>query len=206
MVDVTPAIFPADAVALQQQVAELAPQSAWIQIDMSDGTMVPLPTVMDMGVFGSAIAACPRTSFEAHLMVDNPVKYLKNLADAGFKRVIAHVEASNPRHFLDEARLESVEVGMALDGASEVEAIEPFLDTVDFVVVMTIEAGVADGPFLPEALEKIRSLRHHFPDLAIAAEGGIGQRNAALAVQTGATRLIVSSALFAQTLRALSVR
>ena len=80
-------------------------------------------------------------SFEAHIMTASPEKLIKRLADAGFKRLIGHVEAHDPRQFLDEAEYESVEVGLALDGPSEVEIIEPYLDTIDVVLVMTIEAG-----------------------------------------------------------------
>lgn len=192
MVDVTPAIFTDDPEELKAQIASLAPCVSWIQLDLSDGTMVPTVTLMDMEKLKAALSAYPDCSFEAHLMVDNPVKYLKSLADAGFKRVIAQVEASNPRHFLEEAQLEMVEVGLALDGASEVETIEPFLESVDLAVIMTIEAGAADGPFLPESLEKIKAIRHHYPDLSIAAEGNIDRRNASLLIDAGVARLVVT--------------
>ena len=138
MVDVTPAIFTDDPEVLKDQITFLAHGVPWIQLDLSDGTMVPTKSIMDMEKLKAAIALYPTVSFEAHLMVDNPVKYLKPLTDAGFKRVIAQVEAADPRHFLDEAELESIEIGLALDGASEIDIIEPFLESIDLVVVMTI--------------------------------------------------------------------
>lgn len=67
------------------------------------------------------------------------------------------------------------------------------MEEIDLLVIMTIEAGAADGPFLPESVEKIKSLRHHFPDLAIVAEGNIDTRNAKLLSEAGVTRLVVSS-------------
>ncbi|MBI3955686.1 hypothetical protein HY339_00360 [Candidatus Gottesmanbacteria bacterium] len=197
MIDVTPAIFTSDESVLTREVQRLRSHAPWIQIDLSDGTMVPAKTFFDVDKLAQLVKLDKLVFFEAHLMVDNPVKYLKPLADAGFKRIIAQVEASNPRQFLDEAQLESVEVGLALDGASEVEVIEPFLESVDLVVIMTIEAGAPNGPFLPESLEKIRSLRHHFPDLAIAAEGNIDEWNAQLLADVGVTRLVVSAATVA---------
>jgi ribulose-phosphate 3-epimerase len=196
MTDVTPAIFTSDVATLHSDVAKLAQTASWIQIDLSDGTMVPAQTVMDVETLKAIVSAHPGISFEAHLMVDNPTKYVKPLSDAGFKRVIAQVEASDPRLFLDEGQLESVEVGFALDGASEVEVIEPFLESIDLAVIMTIEAGVADGPFLPECMEKIKSIRHHFPDLPIVAEGNIDERNAKLLTDAGVTRLVVSPRAF----------
>lgn len=193
MIDVTPAIFTDDFEVLKERIAALAPHVPWIQIDLSDGTMVPNKTFFELDKFSALFSQFPSISFEAHLMVDNPVKYLKPLADAGFKRIIAQVEAADPRQFLEEAKLESVEVGLALDGASEVDILEPFMEEIDLLVIMTIEAGSAESPFLPESVEKIKNLRHHFPDLAIVAEGNIDTRNAKLLSDAGATRLVVSS-------------
>lgn len=203
MIDVTPAIFTQhhsdgagftdDLEVLKSQVAALAPHAPWIQIDLSDGTMVPAKTFFQLDQLAQLVKFAPSVSFEAHLMVDNPVKYLKPLADAGFKRIIAQVEAADPRQFLEEAKLESVEVGLALDGASEVDILEPFLEEIDVLVIMTIEAGSSESPFLPESVEKIKNLRHHFPDLAIVAEGNIDTRNAKVLSEAGVTRLVVSS-------------
>lgn len=193
MIDVTPASFTNDMAVLTSQVDELAAHAPWIQIDLSDGTMVPEATVMDIEKLKGVISAHPTTSFEAHLMVDNPVKYLKLLVDAGFKRIIAQVEAADPRQFLEDAEIESIEVGLALDGASELDTIEPFLETVDLVVVMTVEAGVPDAPFLPESMEKMKSIRHHYPDLPIVAEGNIDERNASLLTDVGVSRIVISA-------------
>ncbi len=193
MTEVTPAIFTDNPQTLTDEVAALAPFVSWIQIDISDGTMVPARTVTEGNVLAEIVALYPNISFEAHLMVDNPVKYLKMLVDAGFKRVIAQVECSDPRGFLDEAALESVEIGLALDGASEVEIFEPFLEGLDTAVIMTIEAGTADSPFLPESLEKIKAVHHHVPDLSLAAEGSIDERNGKLLTEAGVTRLVISA-------------
>lgn len=210
MIDVTPAIFTDDVEVLKNSITALSGHSGWIQIDLSDGTMVPTKTFFALDTLAQFVQLDQSLSFEAHLMVDNPVKYLKPLVDAGFKRVIAQVECSDPRQFLDGAQLESVEVGLALDGASEIDLIEPFLESVDLAVIMTIEAGATDGPFLPESVEKIKAIRHHFPDLAIAAEGNIDARNAKLLTDAGVTRLVISADIllkdpgkFSQTLAAL---
>lgn len=210
MIDVTPAIFTDDEKVLVQQVKELAPHTPWIQLDLSDGTMVPAKSFFELDKLAQLVQLDKSLFFEAHLMVDNPAKYLKQLADSGFKRIIAQIECSDPRVFIDDAALESVEIGLALDGASEVDILEPFMEEIDLLVIMTIEAGSADSPFLPESVEKIKNIRHHFPDLAIAAEGNIDTRNAKLLSEAGVTRLVVSAdtllkdpASLAQTLAAL---
>ena len=193
MIDVTPAIFTENFEVLNNSVTALSGHIGWIQIDLSDGTMVPNKTFFDLDKFAALFLQVPSVSFEAHLIVDNPVKYLKPLADSGFKRIIAQVEAADPRQFLEEAKLESVEVGLALDGASEVDILEPFMEEIDLLVIMTIEAGSAESPFLPESIEKIKNIRHHFPNLAIVAEGDIDTRNAKLLSDAGVTRLVVSA-------------
>lgn len=193
MIEITPAIFTNEIDVLGSQVGALAPLAPWIQIDLSDGTMVPDMTIMGLDKLKAVIASYPATSFEAHLMVDNPVKYLKPLVDAGFKRIIAQVEAADPRQFLEEAQIESVEVGLGLDGASELDLLEPFLESLDLVVVMTIEAGASEAPFLPESMEKMKSIRHHYPDLPIVAEGNIDERNASLLSDVGVSRIVISA-------------
>lgn len=193
MIDVTPTIFTNDAVTLADQVNALNTHALWIQIDLSDGTMVPEKTLTDIEKLKTVIASHPTISFEAHLMVDNPVKYLKPLVDAGFKRIIAQVEASDPRSFLEDAQMESIEVGLGLDGASELDAIEPFLETVDIALIMTVEAGVSEAPFLPESMEKMKSIRHHYPNLPIVAEGNIDERNASLLADVGVSRIVISA-------------
>lgn len=193
MIDVTPAIFTNDEAILGRQIKELAPHVPWIQLDISDGGMVPSTSLVDAEKLKTILATQPAISFEAHLMVEHPVRHIKPLADAGFKRIIAQVECSDPRAFLDEAQFESVEVGLGLDGASELDIFEPFLESIDVAVIMTIEAGSPDAPFLPESLEKIMAVQHHFPDLAIAAEGNIDDQKASLLRDVGISRLIVSS-------------
>lgn len=200
MIDVTPAIFTDDPEILKSQIAALSAHVPWIQIDLSDGTMVPMKTFFELDKLAQLVSreagsrsARQSVSFEAHLMVDNPAKYLKQLADCGFRSIIAQVECSDPRVFLDGSALESVDIGLALDGASEVEILEPFIEEIDTVVIMTVEAGSADSPFLPESVEKIKNLSHHFPDLPIVAEGKIDERNAKLLTDAGVTRLVISS-------------
>jgi ribulose-phosphate 3-epimerase len=129
-------------------------------------------------------------------MVANPEKYIKPLADAGFKRVIAHVEAHDPRIFLEQAKYEHIEVGIAIDGPTELEQVEPFLDQVDMVLVMTIEAGFSGQEFMIDTVEKIKTIHEHFPDLPIEVDGGINDKSGKIAAEAGATRLVSTSFLF----------
>jgi ribulose-phosphate 3-epimerase len=173
--------------------------NVWAQIDIADNTFVANEAATDIKGLAKIIEEYPDVSFEAHLMVLKPEKYVKPLADAGFKRIIAHVECEDPREFLEECAYESVETGLAIDGPTEIEQIEPFIEELDVVLVMTIEAGASGQAMLPETVEKIKILREHYPDLPIEVDGGVNTQTIKIVVDAGATRAVSTSYLFANT-------
>ncbi len=201
MIEVIPGILENDWNEIERKITLVAPFVECVQIDVADNTLVPNTTFLDVAKFEALINSClsikkSKLLLEAHLMVANPETYIKPLADAGFKRLIAHVEAHDPRLFLDQAQYEHVEVGIAIDGPTEFEHVEPFLGEVDCVLVMTIEAGFSGQPFLIETLEKIKTIRTNIPDLPIEVDGGINDQTARLVIEAGATRLVSTSYLF----------
>ncbi len=196
MIEVIPGILEKDFAEIEKKIGLVTELVDWVQIDFADNTLVPNETFLKFDQFGSLIATYPNLSFEAHLMVDYPEKYIRPLVDAGFKRLIAHVEANDPRQFLEALEYESVEVGLAIDGTTELEQLEPFLDAIDVALVMTIEAGASGEPFLPETVEKIKTIHQDFPDLPIEVDGGINEQTAKLVKEAGATRIVSTSYLF----------
>ena len=202
MIDIIPGILEEDFEEIERRIGWVSPFVSWVQIDVADNTLVPNETCLDFSKFEALIhsqssgQAKHNLSFEAHLMVAEPEKYIRPLADAGFKRLIAHVESHDPRRFLDEATYESVEAGIAIDGPTELEQVEPFLESVDVVLVMTIEAGFSGQALMPETIEKIKTIHENFPDLAIEVDGGINDKTAKLVKDAGATRLVSTSYLF----------
>jgi len=196
MVDIIPGILEKEWSVIESRIALVAPHVSWVQIDIADNTLVPNQTFLHFDHFVPLATSYPNLSLEAHLMVARPETYIRPLADSGFKRLIAHVEAEDPRLFLDQARYETVEVGMAIDGGTEFEEIEPFLESVDSVLVMTIEMGESGRPFLPETVEKIKAIHRYLPDLPIEVDGGMNEVTAKLARDAGATRIVSTSYLF----------
>jgi len=194
MVDVIAGILEKEWEQVEDRLRMVAPHVEWAQIDFADNTMVPNTTFLDFAKFKEY---ADQLSLEAHFMVASPEKYIKAAADAGFKRLIAHVEAHDPRIFLDQVKYEQVEVGIAIDGPTEFEQVEPYLEEADFVLVTTTEAGFSGGVFLPEAVEKIKSIHAYLPDLAIEVSGGISDVTARLVKEAGATRLVANHYLFA---------
>lgn len=194
MIDVIPGIGPqTEWKTIEERLNLIAPFSKWAQIDFEDNTFVPNTTFLDFSAF-SPVAE--KISLEAHLMVAQPEKYLKQAVDAGFKRLIAHVEAHDPRVFFEQAEFEDVEVGIAIDGPTEFEQVEPYLEAADFVLVMTVEAGISGQAYLPECTEKIKSIHLYLPDLPIEVDGGINDQTARLVKEAGATRIVSTSYIF----------
>ena len=198
MVDIIPGILESEWSEIEAKIKLVAPFVPGVQIDVADGTMVPTVSVLTFDTLDQLVKleGLNDLSFEAHLLVASPEKYIHALSDAGFKRVVAHVEAHDPRVFIDEAKFESFEVGLALDAPTNLELLEPFIEEVDFVLLMMNEAGVKDQPFQDEQIEKIVDLHRHLPDLAIEVEGGIDARTAKLVHEAGATRIVSTHYVF----------
>lgn len=193
MIDIIPGILEKEWGQIEAKINLVAPLVEWVQIDIADGTLVPAKTFLELEKFH----ACSKKIFlEGHLMVAKPEAFIRPLVDAGFRRLIAHVEANDPHLFLDQARFEEVEVGLAIDCPTEIELIEPFLDQIDCVLVMTVEAGASGQLFQPETVEKIRLIHEHASDLAIEVDGGINPQTALIAREAGAVRVVSSSFLF----------
>jgi ribulose-phosphate 3-epimerase len=193
MTDIIPGILEKEWPMIENRLNLVLGIAQTVQIDIADNTLVPNETLLD---FTNFMRYSDKFALEAHLMVVNPSKYIKPLADAGFKRLIAHVESQDPREFLKFAEYEDVEVGLALDGATEIEQVEPFLEEIDVLLIMTIEAGFSGQPFMVETVEKIKTIHQNFPDLPIEVDGGINAETAKIVVDAGASRLVSTSFLY----------
>lgn len=134
--------------------------------------------------------------FEVHMMVEDPIQYLKSYAKAGFKRFIGQVEKMpDQEEFVAQAQLLG-EVGLAIDGPTDLSLIKvPYAD-LDYVLVMTIKAGESGRAFMPEYLEKVRQIRAKNGFLSIEVDGGINDKTLVLAKDAGANRFVSTSFIF----------
>jgi ribulose-phosphate 3-epimerase len=196
VIDSIPGILETNMEDVALRVSQVSGCVSWVQIDIADGSLVPLDTHTDIQKMKMIIGQYPHLSFEAHLMVSRPEKLIRDLADAGFTRLIAHVECDDPRLFLEECKGESVEVGLAIDGMTELDAIEPFLEELDLVLIMTIEAGASGQPFLPETVEKIKTLSQNAVSIPIEVDGGMTPETVKIVRDAGANFVVSTSYIF----------
>lgn len=198
MIEVIANIYEKDVNELARKVGLVAGKLSWVQIDVADNTLVPNESIRDFRLLEPTIKRYKKLglSFEAHLMVENPVACLPGVNQAGFDRVIAHVECRDPREFLSEARAFDMEVGLAVDAETPVEQIEPFLEEIDCVLIMTADAGFSGQSFDEDTVEKIKIIHRALPDLPIGVDCGMNEQTAKVVRDAGATRIGSTSYLF----------
>ena len=138
---------------------------------------------------------------DCHLMVDNPGVLLDDFAKAGADRCIVHVELGDPRPLFDRAARSSRSgVGLTLNPETPVDAVLPYLDEIDLLLVMSVHPGFGGQSFIPEVLDKVRVARAAIDEqrlpVEIEIDGGINVETAPSAAAAGVDILVAGSAIF----------
>lgn len=196
--EIIPGIGEADPKELARKIALVVPYVEWIQLDIADDTLVASKTFSDVAALERILKPLQTLGkhAEAHLLVADPAQLVKSISQAGFERVTGYVECHDPREFLAEARAFEMEVGLAIGADSEIDVIEPLLEEIDYVVVMTGDLDSSKHIFQSETVEKIKTIHRNLPDLPIVAEVGITPETVKLVRDAGATRVVVGGYLF----------
>ncbi len=190
--EVIPGILEPSWGGIERRIKTIKPFMQAIHIDLLDGKFVDNTTFLNPKPFKKY---SEDIFFELHMMVDNPLQYLKPFADAGFKRFLGHVEKMpDIAEFVAEGQLLG-EVGLAIDKDTKPEDLKINYDDLDVLLIMTIKAGFSGLRFLPELLEKVKKIRSDYPELPIEVDGGINEETILQAKQAGASRFITTSAL-----------
>lgn len=191
--EIIPGILEKTWEAIERKIVLAKPFAKTIHVDLLDGKFAPNKTFMDPTPFAKYTSDI---FFELHMMVEEPINYLKPFADAGFKRFLGHIEKmSNPEEFVAQGQLLG-EVGLVLDGPTPLEALTVPLDDLDAMLLMTIKAGFSGQKFIPEHLGKVREIRKRSATVPIEVDGGTNDQTIKLACEAGATRFIATSFIF----------
>lgn len=192
-------ILSADLAHLADQVKLVEPYADAIHIDVMDGHFAPPITFG--GVLVRSLRPCTPLVLHGHLMVDAPESQFDELAQAGMDIVSFHIEAvEDPTPVIRKARGAGMRVGMTVSPPTPVEALFPYLEELDDVMVMSVYPGWAGQRFMPEALPKLEAVRAELdrrgltPDVQI--DGGVKLDNARRCIEAGATVLIAASAIY----------
>jgi len=190
MYDVIPGILEKSWEEVEAKIKLLSPFAKALHIDIADGIATNNTTFLDPQPFAKYK---DQFFLEVHMMVEEPIKYLQPFAQAGFKRFLGHVEKmSSQEEFVAEGQLLG-EVGLALDGPTELSAITVPYDDLDTVLFYVSDrVGFSGPPMLPQRLEKVKAFREK-SNIPIEVDGGINDTTIRLAKDAGATRFVATS-------------
>jgi len=197
---ISPSILSADFGKLGKEIEDLEKANAdLIHIDVMDGHFVPNLTI------GPDVIAKLRkhTSlpFDVHLMIDPVHKFIENFAKAGADIITIHPEATDDLiKSIKKIKSYKKKAGVSLNPKTSIDKVLPVLDSIDLVLIMSVEAGFGGQKFIPETLEKVKILRKEIDakklKVQIEIDGGINFENSKIAIQAGVDILVSGTTIF----------
>lgn len=199
MVQIAPSMLSADFLHLQKDVEMVNEYADLFHLDIMDGVFVPnlsygFPIV-------EAIAKSARKPLDVHLMIVSPEKYIERFAKAGADMISFHLNATeNPSMVLSQIRSLGLKAGLAINPDIEVESLFPYLEQVDYILLMSVFAGFGGQKFIETTYERVRTLKNELDargiNIPIEVDGGVSPTNASALRQSGVEILVAGSAVF----------
>lgn len=173
----------------------------WLHVDIMDGHFVPNLS------FGYSLVQSMRPAtdlvLDVHLMIDTPIKYAENFCKAGADYLTIHVEADTEESIhktLDLIRANGVKPGIVVKPKTPAEAVLPFIDKCDMILVMTVEPGFGGQKFMSDMMPKLKKIREYIdqknPSCHLEVDGGVDLVTGETCKENGADVLVAGSAFF----------
>lgn len=196
---VSPSILSADFTDLKNSI-ERTSKASYLHIDVMDGVFVPNIS------FGASIQKQIRPLFnnmvfDTHLMIIDPIKYIKDFVDAGSDYITFHVEAnSDINETIDLIHSYGKKAGLSIKPNTSPEVLLPYLNKLDLVLVMSVEPGFGGQKFMPQAIDKIKWLKDHKTknnlNYLINVDGGINKDTYRYVLDAGSDLAVMGSFIF----------
>ena len=197
--EINPSILSADFGHLADEIKKVENDATFLHIDVMDGHYVPNIT------FGVPVVAAirPQTNmiFDVHLMIVDPIRYIKEFARIGSDIITFHYEAADdPMAVIDEIHNCGKKAGISIKPGTDVEVLEPFLDKVEMILIMTVEPGFGGQKYIEESTDRIRKAREYITesgrDIRLSVDGGIKLDNVEKVIKAGVDVVVSGSAIF----------
>ena len=196
----SPSILSADFSKLGEEIKIIDEAGCdLIHVDVMDGLFVPSISY-GMPVIKS-IRKCTKKTFDVHLMVTEPIRYIKDFKVSGADLISVHVEAcKDVKATLEKIREYGMIPAIALNPETDIDKIYDYIDLVDMILVMSVHPGFGGQKYIEETTEKIRTLRNHLNELGvekdIEVDGGITFDNVETVLDAGANVIVAGSTIF----------
>lgn len=194
-IKIAPSILSADFSNLKEELKKISDADV-IHIDVMDGHFVNNITIGPFVV--KAIRKITKKPLDVHLMIENPEKYVEAFATAGANKISFHpVATKDPKGTIKKIKSLGCEVGVVINPDKTLESLKPYLNDVDFVLIMSVYAGFGGQKFISEVLEKVQKLRNEYNwNKDIEIDGGINDETIRFASKAGANVFVAGNYVF----------
>lgn len=197
---IAPSILSADFTELGKEIKKTEDGgAAYLHFDVMDGMFVPN---ISFGIpVMKSIRKATRQIMDAHLMIQEPIRYVEAFKNAGADLITVHLEACRDvRRTLIRIKDMGLMAGLSICPETPVEAVREYVDLVDLILLMSVHPGAGGQKFMPEAFDRLRELRRIIEetdrDIDLQVDGGVGLGNARDILDAGANILVAGSAVF----------
>ncbi len=191
---IAPSVLAADFSKLNEEMQRIS-TADFVHLDVMDGDFVPNISFGFPVIKG--IRKATDVPFDVHLMISHPLKYIENCKQSGADVVSFHIECLDDTEAVIDKIIElGMKPALAVKPGTDISAVYPFADKLYMVLVMTVEPGFGGQKFMPEQMEKVKTLKEKYPNLLVECDGGINESTIDVCKASGVDISVAGTAVF----------